>query len=728
MPVVGEPVRQAIDRFVNLNVFSSTRLLPRRLTVQAPPDSSADPRTQIRQLLEPHGLTLVMTDRTTGYVSVYEPPQETPPGKETTPAPVTQPYIEEVTVYAPFRVDRTIRPQSLTRRHLDLIPSVGGDTFRALHILPGVASDGVSAMHRIRGGDSNEVLYRLDGVDLYQPFHFSDVRSLFAAVNPNVVDSVDVYVSGFPSRFGTRMSGVVDVHLVEPQRPLHGTVELSALAAAADGRGYAGSWSWLASARRSLVGDVLAAIGVAGDEHPEIPRFDDQLARLQWSGTNDELVLGVFRRSETVDVERESTGERARASVGHEDFWVRWDHDFDGGLRTIWQASRFAGDRTRGGTTEQGEEASGRLSERRLFRISAVANQWRWTPRRDTEVNAGWAHVRHRADLSASLEMRYGPVGLPVQNALRESRDLALDRSGSSGRAFASFTRDLTDGLTASIGARYDRLDVGDVDADDWSGRIALVFHASSAWQVDLDLGRYRQPQFLHEIQIGDGRTELDSPQHADQVNAGVVWSAGPRLKIRSDVYARRIERPWPRFENLYHRFGLLPELGGDRYLIEAGEARSRGIELAASYAGGRFGWKLAYARTSSKERIADTWHRRSWDQPHSVKAHVSWSGDAWRIGLDAAYRSGWPVTPLVTRTGQLPANLNADRLPAYLSFGVHVAGIVSTRLGPLEVYGDVTNATNRRNVVGYLYDPELSRRDGLSLPIVPSIGVRWSW
>jgi len=54
-----------------------------------------------------------------------------------------------------------------------LIPSVGGDTFRALHILPGVASDGVSAMHRIRGGDSNEVLYRLDGVDLYQPFHFS---------------------------------------------------------------------------------------------------------------------------------------------------------------------------------------------------------------------------------------------------------------------------------------------------------------------------------------------------------------------------------------------------------------------------------------------------------------------------------------------------------------------------------------------------------------------------
>ena len=728
-PVVGEPLRQAIDRYAGINVFSSTRLLPRRLTVLAAPDPAARARTQIRQLLEPHGLTLVMTGPATGHVAVAvrAPPAEgsgTPPP----PVPAAPSFVEEVTVYAPFRLDRTRRPQSLARRQLEVIPSVGGDTLRALHVLPGVASDGVSAMHRIRGGASNEVLYRLDGVALHEPFHFAAARSLFAAVNPNVIDSVDVYVSGFPSRFGARLSGVVDMHLVEPQRPWQGSVEASALAAAADARGYAGGWSWLASARRSLVGDVLDELGVAGEENLGIPRFDDELARLRWSGANDEFVLGALRRGERIDVERESTGERARARVAHDDVWARWEHDFGPGLRTTWRASRVTGDRVRSGASEIGELARGRLHERRRFRTSAIAGDWRWTPDRDTEVNAGWSRARHRGVLDASLAARYGPLGAPVRGAAATALDAAFRGGGRSTASYAAVTRALGAAVTGSVGVRHDRQAIAGSRSAEWGVRLALVAQVAPAWQVDVDVGRYVQPQVLHEMRLEDGLTGLDPPQHANRINVGATWSPSPRLQVRVDAYTTRVARPWRRYENLYYGFGLLPELAGDRHAIDADEARSRGFELAASYAGPRLSWKLAYTRARSEERVAGDWRARPWDAPHGVKAHLAWSPGRWRLGVDAAYRSGWPVTPLVARPGQLPAALYTDRLPAYVSLGLHAARTIPVRVGRLEVFADVTNATNRRNVVGYLYDGDLSRRAALSLPIVPSVGVRWSW
>ncbi|MCY4096285.1 MAG: TonB-dependent receptor plug domain-containing protein [Gammaproteobacteria bacterium] len=126
----------------------------------------------------------------------------------------------------------------MSQQQLTQIPSLGRDTFRTLQTLTGIAADGVTAIHRVRGGDTNEVLYRLDDIDQYEPFHFSDLNGLFSSVSPNIIDSVDIYTSGFPSRFGTHMRGVVDMHLVEPDRPVQGTIDVSLMAAPADARDY----------------------------------------------------------------------------------------------------------------------------------------------------------------------------------------------------------------------------------------------------------------------------------------------------------------------------------------------------------------------------------------------------------------------------------------------------------------------------------------------------------
>lgn len=83
------------------------------------------------------------------------------------------------------------------------------DVIKTLQNLPGVASgtELLSGLF-VHGGDGADNLFLLDGVPLYQVSHFA---GLFSSFNPDVVDRVDFYKSGFPARYGGRISSVVDV-------------------------------------------------------------------------------------------------------------------------------------------------------------------------------------------------------------------------------------------------------------------------------------------------------------------------------------------------------------------------------------------------------------------------------------------------------------------------------------------------------------------------------------
>jgi hypothetical protein len=83
------------------------------------------------------------------------------------------------------------------------------DVIKTLQQLPGVATgtELLSGMY-VRGGDGADNLYLLDGVSLYQVSH---LLGLFSSFNTDVVESLDFYKSGFPARYGGRLSSVVDV-------------------------------------------------------------------------------------------------------------------------------------------------------------------------------------------------------------------------------------------------------------------------------------------------------------------------------------------------------------------------------------------------------------------------------------------------------------------------------------------------------------------------------------
>ena len=79
-------------------------------------------------------------------------------------------------------------------------------------------------------GKNDENLFLLDGTPLYQVNH---VGGLFSAFHTDMVKNVDFYKSGFPARYGGRLSSVVDVRTKEgDMKSYHGVFSLGLL----DGR------------------------------------------------------------------------------------------------------------------------------------------------------------------------------------------------------------------------------------------------------------------------------------------------------------------------------------------------------------------------------------------------------------------------------------------------------------------------------------------------------------
>lgn len=105
------------------------------------------------------------------------------------------------------------------------------DVVKTLQSLPGVASgtEMLSGLY-VHGGNNDENLFLLDGTPLYQVSHLG---GLFSAFNTDIIKNIDFYKSGFPARYGERLSSVVDVRTNDGDlKEYHGTFSMGLL----DGR------------------------------------------------------------------------------------------------------------------------------------------------------------------------------------------------------------------------------------------------------------------------------------------------------------------------------------------------------------------------------------------------------------------------------------------------------------------------------------------------------------
>lgn len=119
--------------------------------------------------------------------------------------------------------DTDIREQMIARIDpavAKLLPSPTGDFNRVLATLPGVqANNELSSTYNVRGGNYDENLIYVNGIEIYRPFLVtSGQQEGLSFVNPDLADKVDFSAGGWQPRYGDKLASVLAVEYKRPTR------------------------------------------------------------------------------------------------------------------------------------------------------------------------------------------------------------------------------------------------------------------------------------------------------------------------------------------------------------------------------------------------------------------------------------------------------------------------------------------------------------------------------
>jgi len=198
---------------------------------------------------------------------------------------------EEVIVVTPgtFSLMRTHGASNLTMKGDDLKNmSWAEDVTRAVARLPGISSSDYSSKFTIRGGDADEVLFTLDGMELYEPFHQKDFAGgLFSVVDIEALDGVELNTGGFSAEHGNRLSGMLQMYTKDPGDDHRGHVvaglSLTNARGYADGEFAHGKGFYLLSVRRGVIEALFRAVGAT----ESLPTYYDAFGKVSYKVSHD---------------------------------------------------------------------------------------------------------------------------------------------------------------------------------------------------------------------------------------------------------------------------------------------------------------------------------------------------------------------------------------------------------------------------------------------------------
>lgn len=711
---------------------------------------AASASAALDQMLAPHGLTL-RRGLNGSWLIVRAPRERRPdpagPAEPVNPAlSVEEPRpVEEIIVAASryeLRRAETFPSRSVRDFELEFLPDIGDDAIRAVSRLPGMASNGWSALANVRGGEIGETLVRLDGMRLYDPFHLKDFQSVFSAIDPRIVSSMDVYTGGFPATFGDRMSGVIDVATIPSPDELYHELGLSFFNSSflssgsfADTRG-----NWIASFRRSNL-DVLYD---RFSDQPERPRYTDIFARLSFDLSERLRLTGnVLRLQDDIslsdDVDRE---ERATATQLDSYVWLRLDHSINGRLSGSTLVSRSALDSSRHGSSSKSGISEGSLTDQRSFTFHTIQSEWTRVIGARMLLEFGGTLTRstgnYRYQDQAVFDLLFDVEGAPDET--ERTRSTAIEPHGRQLGLFTTLRFDWTEALATEFGVRWDHQAIGQRRDSALDPRFGLRYSLSEKSSVRASLGRFHQLQAINELQVNDGVTGYFAPQETDQIVLGFDHSLGGGVVLRLEAYQKSMRDLRPRFENLLNTRVLLPELKPDRIRIAPASAQARGAEIAVDGRNGNYRWWGALSVAKVRDRLDGIDVPRSWDQTYALGAGFAWNGARWNLGSSLAWRSGWPTTsvaldagapfPTVTALGR-----NSGRMRAFGTLDLRVSRDFRLEDSELSLSIELANLTNRGNPCCIEY--EIGDEEDLGqlvldeinyLPRIPSIGLLWKF
>jgi hypothetical protein len=747
----GRPLAEALHDLEakGLRLIYSNDVVRPEMMVGSDPRST-EPRRILDELLREHHLRATSGPR--GSIVIVRDGEKAPGPNASAGRAATRQMpvaLESIVVTPSHFTIFTSEPeghQFLSRDEVRTVPHLGDDVYRAFDRLPGITGLDVSARFNVRGGQEDEVEVLVDGAEVYDPFHVRDLFRAFSTIDAEAVGAVDVLTGGFPVQYGGRLSGVIDISSLKPSAGHHTEVGIGLLNTRllSNGTFHDGGSEWLVSLRRGYLRELLKII----DPKTNIdPSYYDLLGKVETTLSDRTVVSGdVFISGDALRIKED--GGQAHGTYSDRYAWVNLRNALSPKLfaQSVASFGRIGTHRVGDyGTTASAE--AGAVNDDRAFDFASLRNDSSWDVSERNVVKAGFTAKR--------LEARYDYTGSAIiRGSLFHTNDgtQTIER-GSSVRAegndlalYAADRMAVTPHFVLETGLRADSQSYTP-DGTHLAPRVNAAYALGDHTTLRASWGRFYQAQGLNELQVEDGVTAFQPAERADHALLGAEQDFGRGYSARAEVYDKRFTQLRPRYENIFDRVVIYPELRADRLRIAASRGRARGGELLVrKVATPLSGW-LSYARASVHD-VIDDGHGvvevpRSWDQRDTVTFNVDYRlGLKWNFDLAGIYHSGWPTTPVsgVLVNGvfhTVVGAFNSDRLPSYRRVDFRASHNIETSHGGLSFFVELFNVLGLENVTrveGYTFTEDIrgvitgKRQTQSILGIVPSFGVTYAF
>lgn len=641
------------------------------------------------------------------------------------------------------------------------------DVIKEIQILPGVSggTELLSGMY-VHGGDGKDNLFLLDGVPLY---HVSHLAGLLSSFNTEMLDGLDFYKSGFPSRYGGKTSSVVDITTRQgDMNSYHGSFGIGLLNGNLQFEGpiVPGKTSFNIGVRRSWFDMfTIPALAIVNSTLPygETIRFryamtDINASVLHMFSPDSRLTLNLYCGSDFIGFGRDNAkvqyweGERYTGNDGH-DLKVRWgnvlaslnwqkDFSEDLHLRTILYYTRV-NNRIRltnnSWETDQSYPAIAEYTVEeenfgRLHDIAAKADV-DWLPSENHHIRAGAAFTGHLfrsgSDVSVRSFVKWVDPEYESEDIgqVHEKDSVSLAVNLPEMSLYAEDELRLADWLKANVGLRYVMSGTGDGLRHSLEPRVALRFHLSP--RAALKASYSEMSQFVHILQANYldipmscwmPSTKLIPPSPSRQIAAGIYVDMPYGISLNVEGY-------WKSMRNIYEYCGIsgiYPDLAAWEHELLRGRGRSYGAEVEISWRTPKTDVSAYYTLSWTERMFEEIWH--DWYPARNDNRHKFTINATHRFSrrfdmyLSWNYHSGDRTTiPTQIVDGkEYFSNPYNYKLPDYHRLDVGFNFRRTTRRGNESIWNlSIYNAYCRMNPMFAMYDSELIVMS--AIPVIPT-------
>jgi outer membrane cobalamin receptor len=597
-------------------------------------------------------------------------------------------------------------------------PGASEDISRMLQTAPGVSivNDQRNDLV-VRGGSPSENLIMIDGVEIPNINHYGTQGSTggpISFINLKFIREADIYTGGFISKYGDKLSSVVDIKFREGSSTNYiNNIDLSFA-------GFGGVFegpitsksSYLFSIRRSYLDLLKGSIRLSA-----VPNYWDFNLKLNYNiDQNNSLSLIGFSALDKIEFKYDdasSVDDFPYNTVDNTNTYTGglvYKKLFKSGYMQSVVSNTYTDYYIYGTYAPTGKEQYSLNSYENEFTYKTDFN-FKLTKSSILNFGLGGKYGNFRNEMFSASDTT--PVGYVIPELRTDSKIITTKLYSN-----VNLTQKFFDEkVILNAGARIDYFDYINLKTT-FSPRFGLSYKVTPLTSINASYGIFNQSPAYIWLATSDMNRNLSSIR-SDHYILGIEQTITPAIMLIAEVYEKRysnypVSIDDPRYILVDGGADYGPNLVGAAASVGYGYVRGFDFSIQKKLSGNGLYGTLNYSYSKSGFTALEGGEKpAAFDPTHQFTIIAGYQvADDWLIGLKFKYAGGRPYTPYDINASVNAGrgvwdmnNFNGERYPAYHRLDLRVDKKFYFKKASITGYLELQNVYNQQNIYGYFWN-----------------------